>query len=101
MRRIAAILTLTLLHASLSLVAFFFAYRTGMGRFDAGSTPTILEQALDVSVIVLYFPVVWLAQLAPQDRFPGLWGYVPVFINSACWAVALVYAGALVRRVHV
>lgn len=90
-RKAIAILVLALLHAALSFGIFLFAFSRGMARFDTGSSPTVIERMLDTAVLVLYFPFMHLAQLAPKGWFPGLWGYLPLFINSSLWAVALVY----------
>ena len=92
MRKTLAILSLTLVHAILSIGALPLAFSAGMARSDSGLAPTLTEKVLDASVLVLYFPWVHLAHQIPRGLFPGLWGYLPVFLNSAFWAVVLTYA---------
>ena len=92
MRKTLAVLSFTLVHAGLSIAALPLAFSAGMARFDTGHVPTLIEKVLDASVLVLYFPLVHLSDLVPREWFPGLWGYLPVFLNSAFWAVLLIYA---------
>jgi hypothetical protein len=91
MRVVAAVVVATLLHAALSVVAFLLSFTRGMARFETGSAPTWAEEALRAIAEILYFPFMHLAQLAPRNWFPGLWGYVPVLFNSLFWAILLVY----------
>lgn len=90
MRRIFAVLTLTLLHAGLSFGVFLLAFGAGMARFDHGGTPSPGERLLDGAVAVLYFPLGRLAAEFPGNPFPGLWGYLPLLLNGALWAAVLV-----------
>jgi hypothetical protein len=96
-RKAIAILILALLHAALSFGIFLLAFGRGMSRFDTGNSPTVLERVLDAAALVLYFPFMHLAQLAPKGWFSGLWGYFPLLINSSLWAVVLVCVYCLLR----
>ena len=93
-----AIILLTLLHAGVTVGAFLLLFAIGMDRFDTGLDATFLERALDLLVVVLFFPLVHFSRLAPAGSFSGLWGYVPIVLNSALWASALVYALLWFRR---
>lgn len=81
---------LTLSHVILTTVALPLAYSFGAARFHTGLAPTLVEKALSFSMFVLYFPLVQLAHQLPRDWFPGLFGYLPVFLNSAFCALVLV-----------
>ncbi len=91
MRKLAVILLAATTHAALSLGGFLLAFQKGMARFDAGGPTSMIEQALNIVVFVLHFPLVHLAQGAPRGWFSGLWGYVPILANSLLWSVMLVY----------
>lgn len=80
---------LTLLHAVLTTVALPLAYSFSAARFHTGLAPTLVEKALNFSMLVLYFPLVHLAHQLPRGWFPGLYGYLPVFLNSAFCAFVL------------
>ena len=71
-------------------MALPLAYSAGSDRIHGGLAPTLVEKALDFCVTVLYFPLVHIALQAPRHYFPGLFGYVPMFLNSAFCAVVLV-----------
>lgn len=56
---------------------------------ETATAPTLPEALAEAAVQVLYFPFMHLAQLAP-GWFSGLWGYLPLLVNSLFWAVVLV-----------
>jgi len=88
-KKAIAILTLSVLHAALSFGLFLFTFGKGMTRMETAAAPTLPEKIADAAVQVLYFPFMHLAQLVP-GWFSGLWGYLPLLINSVFWAVVLV-----------
>jgi hypothetical protein len=71
-----------------------------MARFDSGADPSSSERFLEGLSAVLNFPVFAAAiRLEPAAQwFPGLLGYVPLFVNSVLWAVALLYIAKKIRR---
>jgi hypothetical protein len=89
MKKIIAVLVFTVLHAALSFGLFLFTFSTGMARMEAAAEPTLPEKILEAAVQVLYFPFMHLARLVP-GWFSGLWGYLPLLVNSLFWAVVLV-----------
>lgn len=92
MARSGAFLSLALAHASLSIYALLHAFSAGMARFDTGQAPSIFEKLTDAFVLVMFFPLVHLCQHAPKGWFSGLWGYLPILLNSALWAWVMIHA---------
>ncbi len=95
-----AVVLITLLHAAATVGAFVLLFGIGMGRFDTGQEATLFEWILEGFVGVVFFPLVHLAFLAPRGWFPGLWGYLPILVNSALWACALVAGWSWFRRTN-
>lgn len=91
-RKLLAIAVVASVHAALSLGAFLIGFGHTMARFETGAPPTLSERVIDAAILILFFPVVHLARQAPHGWFSGLWGYVPFLLNSAVWAVLVVYA---------
>ncbi|OOG47579.1 hypothetical protein [Polaromonas sp. A23] len=89
MKKPIAILVFTVLHAALSFGLFLFTFGRGMARMETAAAPTLPETIAEAAVQVLYFPFMHLAQLVP-GWFTGLWGYLPLLVNSLFWAVVLV-----------
>jgi len=82
---------LTLIHGALTVLIFVWVYGHTMDYvLDGKPVPKFFYRALDLVSDVLQFPVVTIALKSGKGWFPGLWGYIPIFINSALWATALV-----------
>lgn len=96
MKKIIAILVFAVLHAALSFGLFLFSFGRGMARMETATTPTLPETIAEAAVQVLYFPFMHLAQLVP-GWFTGLWGYLPLVINSLFWAVVVVELWSFLR----
>jgi len=93
MRKIIALTALTLTHAIISFVLFLISYGYGMSRFDTGALPSLGEKILNVISTVLLWPICdpfsrWGGKLS-HDIFPGLFGYIPIVINSFIWALVI------------
>lgn len=73
-----------------------------MARFDSGGDPSSSERFLEGLSAVLNFPVfAAVLRLKHVAKWlPGLWGYLPIFVNSVLWAVALLYIVKKVRLRH-
>lgn len=102
--KILFILAFTILHAILSWLLFLKLFSMTMHRFNTGETANLLEQILEVVSTILLCPLCY-----PLDRwggrcvlnvFPGLWGYIPLLLNSLVWAIIvyLVYNKLSSRR---
>lgn len=96
MKKIIAIFVFAALHAALSFGLFLFSFGRGMTRMETAAAPTLPETIAVAAVQVLYFPFMHLAQLAP-GWFTGLWGYLPLLVNSLFWAVVLVELWSFLR----
>ncbi len=73
----------------------------GMGRFDAGGPPTLLERVLAVINSILQFPLVTLVLALPHSF--GMWlhgpvQHLPFVLNSFLWAACIYYVLVRVLR---
>lgn len=89
MKKIILISVIAVLHAALSFGLFLFTFGRDVARMETATAPTLPEALAEAAVQVLYFPFMHLAQLVP-GWFSGLWGYLPLLVNSLFWAVVLV-----------
>lgn len=89
MRYGPAIALLTIAHATLSWGLFMFVFGMMLARFDTGGSASWPELVLEKVVFVLLSPAFHVLASAPTDRFPGLWGYLPLLFNSFIWAVVI------------
>ena len=92
-KRIAGILTITLIHAGVSWFLFLESFGVGMRNFDTGGFPTMGERILSGVVEILFWPLFaplthWAGKWT-STTFPGLWGYIPLFCNSLIWGTVL------------
>jgi len=89
-RRIPTIVGVAVLHFALTVFLFISSFHIVM---DPGDPPATTYQTIAAPVAhVLMWPVfVPLCAHTPVGRlFPGLLGYIPMFINSLVWAIPLV-----------
>jgi hypothetical protein len=99
-KRILLVLAVALIHTAATLLVMAQLITRGMARFDSGADPSSSERFLEGLSAVLNFPV-FAAVLRLEHAakwFPGLWGYLPIFVNSVLWAVALLYIVKKIRR---
>jgi hypothetical protein len=100
MRKTHIAFVIGLLHFGLCIALLFVWGGSVMSRFE-GSVRRPADYLLDAAVGVLYFPFVHLAMRFPRLMLEGSLGYVPFFLNSALWAVTLVFVlPGLYRRIR-
>ncbi len=87
--RVIMILVLTGLHFVAAVFLLITVFGNSMGRFDSGGEPTISERMLGLVLDVLLFPAGFILEFIPASVFPGLWGYIPFFLNSLFWGIGL------------
>jgi len=80
---------LTAIHAFLSVGLMGFTFSAGMDRLDTGAPPTLFEKSAVFVSNVLFWPIVYpLTHWAPffiRKVFGGLFGYLPMVVNSLLW----------------
>lgn len=91
------IAVLTAVHFVLMFVSFLASFGTSMDRFDSGRTVTVAERMVTGLHQVLTFPIMPFLKFIPL-RVPGLWGYIPLGLNSLLWGVLLSFALTRYRR---
>lgn len=86
------ILLIALVHMAISVGGTLFAFSYGMEGFDTGEVKPFAS-LLSSIFLVMYYPVMGILRYTPglHDAFPGLWGYIPIYINSILWASAIYY----------
>ena len=92
------VLGLALAHFAASRWLFLISFGIGMSQFDIGQ-PLTTRQALVTHVSdLLDLPVAPLIEAMPAGWFPGLWGYIPFFLNSVVWGTAIYFGAKLYKR---
>ena len=89
LRSIFTILVLTVLHFFTCIFLLITVFGNSMGRLDKGGEPAFHERMLDIILSALLFPVEFILERLPSSAFPGLWGYIPFFLNSLLWGLGL------------
>ena len=85
------IAVLTAVHFVVMFVSLLASFGTSMDRFDSGRTVTVAEGVVAGLHQVLIFPIMPFLKFIPL-RVPGLWGYIPLGLNSLLWGVLLSFA---------
>ena len=101
MKRLFAIILITIGHATVTLILFLRHFGMGMSRFEAPTPITSQERVLGGIVEVLMWPVFaplthWGGKWA-NNLFPGLLGYIPFLLNSLVWALVVVWFWRKIR----
>ncbi len=99
MRKALAVFIIASLHVALSVCVLVLSFGRGMQRFDKGvAALQSVDHILDVALLILWSPFMHLAMLAPKGWVAGLWGYLPLIMNSLLWALLLVHGHSWLRR---
>ena len=91
-RTLAAALIVVVAHAALTAGVSVAVFGGAMARFDTGELASLPERALGAVLAVLLFPLGLLALYVRPSWLQGLWGYIPLLVNSLLWAAVLVAA---------
>ena len=78
------------IHLVTSIVLLLYLFGAGMARFDSGVRAGAAESVAGWMFAILAFPVLSVIDRMPVARFPGMWGYVPFFLNGCVWGLAAV-----------
>ncbi len=89
MKKLIQILLVALVHC---LVAGFLFISSFHMMLDPNDHPSTLYQQLasPISKVLLYPLFIPLSEFTPQS-FPGLLGYIPMYLNSVIWAIGIVF----------
>ena len=92
-------LLVLLVHYAVTWAAVLYHLEHASFRFDHGGQATASERAAGIVSNTLSAPVMPLLMRSPARRwFPGLWGHLPLLLNSALWAGAAVWLTGRVLR---
>jgi hypothetical protein len=93
MKKYFLIIGATLLHAAISMWFLLAALGISLLRFD-GKEITSGQRVVEFFSIILTSPLFYPVSLLPGTGgwFPGLFGYVPLFLNSLLWVLAIRWA---------
>jgi hypothetical protein len=87
--RFLAYAGLVLLHAAASVAAFLWHYTVSSSQFDRHAVSPLALVLSSTTEKVLWFPLA--KPLLEAVRLPGLWGWLPVLLNSALWVLVLAF----------
>jgi hypothetical protein len=94
MKRQFPTILITIGHATLTCLLFLQSFRMGLSRFDSGAPAMPGERVLNGVVEIMMLPLLtplqhWRPELL-NHLFPGLFGYIPLLLNSMIWAIVIV-----------
>jgi hypothetical protein len=89
-------------HAGTSLWLLLRDFGAGMARLDSGLPASNVERIISVASTVLLTPLFIGAVRSGRigSLFPGLLGWLPLFANSALWAICCWWCIAAVKRLR-
>jgi|GEM_PF-4588739 len=87
----------TILHGALTTLAFLWSYGVGSDHFEGRPVSLFSVYASEWLSETLKFPLVTAS--FKIFRFPGLWGYMPILLNSALWVTMLMFLFGRLCRV--
>lgn len=91
-------LSATVTHFLASAAAFLWRYSNGSSAFDGHHVSPVSVLLADALFAFSWFPFGHLLMAAPASKLlPGLWGWLPVLINSMFWG-AVVTTGVWYKR---
>lgn len=90
MQKLLVGLLLALVHCIFSVGTLAWVFGHGMSYTLDGKAVPSFYRAINLISDLLLFPVATLTVDYCKSCSPGLWGYVPFFINSLLWAYAIV-----------
>ena len=100
MKAVLWVLGLAIAHFAASRWLFLISFGIGMSQFDTGE-PLSTSQALVTHVSeLLDLPLTLVLDLIPTRWFPGLWGYIPFFLNSTIWGATLYLGVVFYKRMR-
>jgi hypothetical protein len=80
-----------MVHFIISFGLFLYTFDMTMARFDNGKPIGFLDRQANILSEILFFPLVPLARLLPNEWFLGVSGYLPFVLNSFLWAIMLYF----------
>ena len=89
-------IALFVVHALISAGAFLWHYTLSAGRFDGHAGSSVALQLAQVIKAVCFFP--FASILFEWVPLGGVWGWMPVVVNSAVVAVSVILASTATLR---
>ncbi len=95
MKKSLFITLVTIFHFLISVGAFLAVFSYGMNQFETGDPVGFIERVLKFISNALFFPLFYpLVHWAPKSLikpFSGIFGYIPMFLNSLIWGYCFWY----------
>ncbi|MEY4729624.1 MAG: hypothetical protein RL020_782 [Pseudomonadota bacterium] len=89
------LLVFTLLHFILGFAAFLWSFSVTSDVFEGLEVSTVARSASGPLIEILWFPV---NVLGHWIRLPGLWGWLPIMVNSLLWGIAITILLSWLRK---
>ena len=91
-KKITIVLAIAILHFGLTVLLFLMDFSNMMSAFDDGAHPTTQQNLIHLTTTVMTWPIMdplirWGGRSVTQ-LFPGMLGYIPMFLNSLVWGLA-------------
>jgi hypothetical protein len=83
-------------HLVVSMGAMLWSFTLSSSHFEGHHVSATLSLLVRAVVAVTWFPLNLVPLSAAQA--PGLWGWVPVVVNSGVWAAGLCWVWRWARR---
>ena len=99
LRRILWVLLITGTHFALGRLVIPLAINRLLAFTDSNQTVSVMVQLLIWATRILYFPIISLS-LYSREWFPGDLIYIPIFINSLLWGIAVYSIMMVIKKVR-
>ena len=97
-KKFAIIVLLALAHFGLSVLVVAISMFAATVVNPVQPEPSLIFRILVVATRILHFPIISLS-LYSRHWFPGNLIYVPILINSFCWAAGIYLLILLVKKI--
>jgi len=97
-KKFAIIVLLALAHFGLSVLVVATSMFVATAANPVQPEPSLIFRILVVATRILHFPIISLS-LYSRHWFPGNWIYVPILMNSFCWAAGIYLLILLIKKI--
>jgi hypothetical protein len=101
MKKVYTLGTITAIHFGISFGLFLIAFSIGMGQLDDGQPLSLCENIITLVSNILLWPIfspiaIWVGRIS-HNIFHGLWGYIPLVVNSFVWALVIYWVYSKIK----
>ena len=93
------ILLTAFFHFIIALAVSLYTFSAEMGRFENATAIEIFARAISAVLLCpVFLPMAKFMGKTGSTLFPGMLGYIPLFLNSMVWGVTVSYLIGVMRK---